>query len=297
MGLFAEGWNVAYRNKATGTILSDDSTEFTVIKNTWRTWCADPFVFEYDGETYIFAEIFDYFKNYAGIGYCKYDKYKKSFSKWKLVIEENFHMSYPFIFAKDGDVYMMPETSENKSLIIYKAINFPDIWERYNDVLNDVSVVDTTIDNPCQNVSLGLTYEIKDSSKWELKIFELNNGKITWGKNNPVSTDEEFARPGGYFFDYDGKSIRVSQDCLKSYGYALNFFEILDFSLDNLSEKLVKKISPEDISLDKSMKITGVHTYNSSKNFEVVDVKSYMHNFVYVLLRLLRKIKRIVKRG
>ena len=43
--LFAESWNVAWRKKAPGEILDDLNTEFKVIKNGFRYWAADPFVF------------------------------------------------------------------------------------------------------------------------------------------------------------------------------------------------------------------------------------------------------------
>lgn len=297
MGLFAEGWNIAYRNKPTGTILSNDNTEFTVIKNSWRTWCADPFVFEHKGDVYIFAEVFDYFRNIAGIGYSVLNRKTGKFSKWRLVVKESFHMSYPFIFEKGDNIYMIPETSENKSLSVYKATHFPDKWEKQGDILNNRSIVDTTIDKPTDDVSLGLTYKINEQDKWELLLFMLSNGSVIWSDINPISTDDAVARPGGYFFEYKNKKIRVSQDCLESYGYALNFFEVSKMSIDRFSEVLLKKVCPDDINLDKKIRINGVHTYTSSENFEVIDVKSYMHNFVYVLLRFLRKIKRIIKRG
>lgn len=297
MRLFAEGWHVAYRNKPTGTILHDNSTKFSVIKNSWRTWCADPFVFEYKDEVYIFAEVFDYFRDIAGIGYSKLNRKTGEFSKWKLIIKEKFHMSYPFIFEKNGNVYMIPETSGNQSLSVYKAKNFPDVWEKQNDLLNDISIVDTTIDKPNCDTSFGLTYKITEKGKWELLLFMIQNGSIVWSDKNPVSTDDATARPGGYFFEYNNKKIRVSQDCSESYGYALNFFEVSDFSLEKYSEVQLKKICPSDISIDKKIHITGIHTYTSSQNYEVIDVKSYMHNFIYVILRLLRKIKRIIKHG
>lgn len=36
--LFAESWNVAFRNRPSGTIFDDQKTPFTVIPNSFRYW-------------------------------------------------------------------------------------------------------------------------------------------------------------------------------------------------------------------------------------------------------------------
>ena len=61
--LYAESWNVAWRRESVQrSILKDTKTEFRVIKNSFRYWAADPFIFEYAGKIYIFAELYDYVK-------------------------------------------------------------------------------------------------------------------------------------------------------------------------------------------------------------------------------------------
>lgn len=59
--LFAESWSVAWREKPCGTLLKDLDTPFEIIPNSVRYWAADPFLFVYHGETYIFAELYDYY--------------------------------------------------------------------------------------------------------------------------------------------------------------------------------------------------------------------------------------------
>ena len=297
MGLFVEGWHVAYRNKKCGSILNDTETNFCAIPNPWHGWCADPFVFEYKEQVYIFAELFDYIKDYAGIGYCVLDKKTNKFSKWKVVIEEQFHMSYPFLFERDGNVYMLPETSGNNSLIFYRAEEFPEVWVKEKILLDDIQIVDTTLDDVKEQEILGQTYKLKEDSKWELWTFKMSDYKICFSESGPMSNDDATARPGGRFFNYEDKKFRVSQDCEKSYGYALNFMEVAEFSKDVLTEKLVKYISPDDIHVDKHIKITGIHTYNATENFEVIDVKSVDYNLLYFFFRICRKIKRVIKNG
>lgn len=295
MGLFVEGWNVAFRNKSCGSILEDTKEPFKIIPNCWHGWCADPFVFEYKGRTYIFAELFDYLKDYAGIAYSVLENNK--FSKWKVVIQEKFHMSYPHVFERDGEIYMIPETSENETLTLYKAKQFPDVWVKDKVLLENAKIVDTTLESPDLSKSLGLTYKITENSKWQLLLFELDNEKITFSDLGVLCDNASIARPGGGFFEYNGEKFRVSQDCEIDYGYAINFMKLTEFSKNGFAEKKEKYVSPNDINIDKRFCITGIHTYNANCNYEVIDVKHLDYNILYFLLRICRKVKRMIKRG
>lgn len=48
-------YRAAFRKKGGHALLDDEAAPFRAIKNNLRYWVADPFVFERDGETYIFA--------------------------------------------------------------------------------------------------------------------------------------------------------------------------------------------------------------------------------------------------
>lgn len=102
-------YRAAFRKKGGHALLDDEAVPFRAIKNNLRYWVADPFVFERDGETYIFAELFDYLRRRGVIGYSKL-KANGSFSSWKEIIVEPYHMSYPQIFEHDGEIYIVPET-------------------------------------------------------------------------------------------------------------------------------------------------------------------------------------------
>jgi len=72
--LFAESWNVAWRKKNRESILTDKITPFAIIKNSFRYWAADPFLFEHENQVYIFVELYDYIKCRGCLGYCKWDE-------------------------------------------------------------------------------------------------------------------------------------------------------------------------------------------------------------------------------
>ena len=45
-----------------------------------------------------------------------------------VVLEENFHLSFPFVFEDSGNLYMIPETAENQQIRLYECISFPEKW-------------------------------------------------------------------------------------------------------------------------------------------------------------------------
>lgn len=130
-------YRVAFRKKGKHALLTDAVTPFKAIRNNWRYWVADPFVFEYDGETYIFAELFDYLRRRGVIGYSKLGS-NGNFSRWKEIIVEPYHMSYPQIFEYDGEIYIVPETGSGRTLDMYRAVDFPDKWEKSVNLAKDV---------------------------------------------------------------------------------------------------------------------------------------------------------------
>ena len=104
--LFAESWNVAFREAPAGAILEDTQTPFTVIPNNFRYWAADPFVIRFAGKTCVFAELYDYILRRGVLGYCEITGGKAG--KWKPVIREDYHLSYPCLMEHGGKLYLMP---------------------------------------------------------------------------------------------------------------------------------------------------------------------------------------------
>ena len=52
--------------------------------------------------------------------------------KWgyrQVVLDEPFHLSYPYVFEFEGEHYMVPESHQDRSLRLYRAVDFPTRWE------------------------------------------------------------------------------------------------------------------------------------------------------------------------
>ena len=82
---------------------------------------ADPFLFVHKGILFLFYER----KKLSSPGEimmtCTKDL--ESWSKPIVVLKENFHLSYPFVFQDNGRIYMVPESGEDGSIRLYESIN------------------------------------------------------------------------------------------------------------------------------------------------------------------------------
>lgn len=279
--LYAESWNVAIRKKS--DILNDLNSQFHVIKNNIDSWVADPFVFDYNGNTYIFAEIYDYLKSRGTIGYAIVED--NHISKWKQIIVEDYHLSYPFIFKFKDDVYIIPESSESQSLYVYKAINFPNKWEKITILKNDVKWVDTTLINIKDNY-YAFTTDVSDYENQKTILIHFKSNRIDSIQEIQVD-DCKTSRMGGKIFKDNDKLYKVCQDCSYTYGGGL-FIKEIDFE-NNLDGKTVKHILPSSISLDKKLLLDGIHTYNKNEKYEVIDLKTRRFNVINFVCRLINK--------
>ena len=287
---FSEGgWNIAFRSLPAASILEDRSTPFSLIPNTWRSWAADPFVFIHEGTTYVFAEVFDYLTRRGSIGYSRCIGGK--WTKWKTVIAEAFHMSYPNVFACNGQIYMVPETSEDCTLRLYKAVSFPDVWALEKVIAEDVMWVDTTFFEH-NGHRCAITTDIHDSENHKDLLLQLDS---QWNLVNSLVIAEkqpELSRSGGNFFAGKQGQLRVSQDCRGHYGSALVFSR---FCPDILSDaglgEILLQLTPEDLSIRTVRRWTGLHTYNSAENIEVIDIERRHYNPAGVIGRIIWKIR------
>lgn len=263
---------------------------YKVIPNNKKTWMADPFLFKFNGKLYIFAEMWMYKLGRGVIAYTEWDG--RNFSEWKPVISEPYHLSYPNIFIKDGIIYLCPESHEANNIYLYKAISFPDKWQKEATLYEGGKFVDTTYFE-FQNELFGFTYKhtSNNATGGELWIFKIENSKIIFLDNNPLSNDDAVARPAGNCIRRKNKQFRVSQDCHGMYGKGLVFSE-MHFDGTNYSEQKIREMYPTDFDIDEKHHYLGVHTYNELDNFQVIDLRSYDFSFSLLFYRFFYKLGR-----
>ena len=279
--LYAESWNVAWRKRPKGSILSDKNTPFTVVKNSMRYWAADPFLIKHNNRVFIFSELYDYIRCRGIIGYCEIIDNKTT--KWHPAIVESHHLSFPYIFEKNGEVFIVPESNYAKELCIYRATSFPDKWEKVEVIRNGVQYADTTFFS-VEGHDFALTYNVKDALNPRLRILDLENEKADHDVN---LSHVELRRPAGKIMN--DEKMRCAQNCADDYGKGLIFYRF-DYINGKFSEQEIQRVFPEEIVLTRPIYLDGMHTYNFIDEFEIVDIKTRRFNVINLLFRFIKKL-------
>lgn len=260
--------------------------DYKVIKNGLNYWVADPFPIEKDGTLFIFGEIFQYTKNKGSIGYTKLKNGR--FSPWKIVIEEDYHLSFPNIIEENGQIYIYPEANESNSIYRYKCVQFPDRWIKDNVIVSKGTYVDTVFYKR-DSVDYGITFDIKDD-KGKLRLFKYDDNGCDFGADIEYA-DTDFSRPAGKIYSDKGQDILPTQIGVPTYGagLVLNKFQIEwpEMELDPIC-----KLFPKDFKFDINREYVGIHTLNFTEHYVVVDVKWYGFNLINNVFKIIRKVFR-----
>lgn len=135
-------WCCAVRfNKNNDSIMTDLSTPFVVLPNSKRYWCADPFLFQKDDHYFVFFEAYDRLKRKGVLGYRQITEHTAG--DIHIICESTSHLSYPFIYEADGNLYIVPESNMSGELYRFKCLSFPNHWEK-EKVLMHERLVDST---------------------------------------------------------------------------------------------------------------------------------------------------------
>lgn len=280
-----EYWDIAsrrYSNNDTVVDADKKSYAFDELKATKRYWYADPFLFEKNNRIYLFVEMFDNMTEKGLIGCSEFIGGK--FTQPQVVLEEKFHLSYPYVFEENGVVYMMPETRGDECIQFYRAVKFPTEWVKDRVIVKIKDAVDTVIDGEDIITSVITS---PGEMKTQLEIYDIKTGKPSF--KNPVKPTDQITRGAGRIISHNGMRLRPAQNCTNaSYGSGLIFYEI-NKSENSYSEKKYSELFPFQIASGNDT-VLGVHTYARTENIEIVDVKKERINLKRIYWIIKKKI-------
>ena len=191
-------WSVLYRDC--------NGKSYREVKTNNDMWIADPFVYEYNGVQYLFVEAFLKARNKGVIAYFRFIDGEPVYQG--IAIEQPYHMSYPCIFEYHGEYYMIPETSANGTIEMYRAEDFPEKWVLDTTLLRGKKWVDTTVRFHEGEPQL-FTYRF-ENREWLLERFDLDMSQRKLEKVNEVRYTSNVGRPAGFFFGENNK-LRPAQ--------------------------------------------------------------------------------------
>ena len=261
-------WNVAYQfiNEWKNPTLSKS----TIIKNPKNSFLADPFVIKYNNKTVIFVEDYS-FKNRKG-KISAYEINSESYKKLGTVIEEEFHLSYPFLIEDKEELFMVPETHQTKDIRIYRCTKFPLKWKLHKILMSDIVAVDTNIFKFNNKYWLFTNLDTSNSSDYssELHIFYADNIESSeWKPHalNPVIFDSKKARNGGMIYSEKKHTYRVFQkQGFDNYGESIGISRIKILTENEYEEEICMNVMP-----DFFKKISGTHSFSYNSGVLVND--------------------------
>jgi hypothetical protein len=231
---------------------------------------ADPIAVMHEGRHFIFLEEYVYKDEKGRISVIEIDKQGEA-SAAVTILETPYHLSYPFVFSKDGKFYMIPESGANKTVDLYECEEFPYKWTFKKSLLTGIRAVDNTViihDNKWW-LFANVKEQEGSSSLDELFLFysdDIINSQLKSHPKNPIVSDVRSARPAGPLFSKDGNLYRPSQICAPYYGWGVSINKVIQLTEQAYVEQKVAAITP-----DLQQKVAGIHTLSYAGNICVVD--------------------------
>lgn len=253
-------WKLAFKIDSGYQFIEQDKNEF---------W-ADPFGVCFEGKNYVFFEKMNCQTNLGEIAYVEFNKDFDVVSQ-SIVLKNNFHFSFPNLFQWNNEWYMMPETSANNEVAIYKAEKFPKIWKKDFVIFENVKLLDSIWlqHNGLYYLFANKVHNFEHDNNERLYIYyseDLFSQNWKSHAQNPVVINLQGSRNAGKIYKENGKIYRPSQDCKKYYGNRVYINEIIELSPINFVEKRVESIDAPTFYL-------GLHTYNVfNEKMALVDI-------------------------
>jgi hypothetical protein len=263
-----ERWILAY---SFGEFLAKPAQSFPrLIPERDRFW-ADPHIVSRNDESYVFFEELPFSTRKGHISVVKLSEHGIA-SPPVRVLEKPYHLSYPFVFQWDGVFYMIPETSQNRTIELYECTRFPDKWEPKRVMMEDVCAVDSTIFFHQSKWWMFANIAEREGNETldELFLFYTDDFRTgTWTPHplNPVVSDIRNARPAGKVFEHQGSLIRPAQDCSRCYGGTTNLNRIV-----TLNEKQYEEVHLQTLNAAWGENFVGLHTLSVSPCLTVIDL-------------------------
>ncbi len=271
-----EDWNIGLiESSLENFIRHPDEAEKQVKwfgKPSASTYLADPFLATVAGEQFVFFELFDYKKGKAVLLFARE---KENFDRYHPLLAEDFHLSFPFVFTLEEDIYVIPECFEAGKINIYRFDPTTEKLLFHQCILDDVNAVDPVLHH--HNGLWYLFFTTKDMPSVHLYIYwaEQAFGPYRPHHNNPVKTDVSNARMAGSIFLLDGKLIRPAQDNGAHYGTAVVLNEITTLTPERFEETMIQRIDPIHTRAFNQ----GLHTLNGNHRFTAIDGKRFVFTF------------------
>jgi hypothetical protein len=225
---------------------------------------ADPFLYEFNGRTCLLFEDIPKGKSRGRLG-CLEVLERDAYSEMIIILEKDYHLSYPCIVPCNGELFLLPESCEANRVDLFHFSRFPSELELVSTPIEHLKVVDTT---PVFLNDRWYFFTTTTKPFMESLLFYSDrlDGRWTLHPSSPISCSVRNSRSAGNLVWRNGRLFRPTQDCSVRYGYAITVNEVTRLTPTEFEEHPVGRVPP-----CWSHRILGTHTWNESSQFQVID--------------------------
>jgi len=257
------------------------------------TFLADPFGIWKDDKLYIFYEAFDYRFKKGRIDCTILNKNFEEIESF-TVLDECFHLSYPFIVEDNNCIYLIPESSRTKKTLIYMFKEFPRNLEPVGELIPSLGMVDPSLiyyqgkwwcfyslfdKNNTANGNLHIAYSKYLMGPWEQHT------------KNPVMGKYGNSRMGGKPFLISGNLHLPIQDSKSTYGAKLKILKVDILNENKFMGTIIKTINPFYHKIYNQ----GIHTLSDAGAYTLIDSKRIEISPVRFWINIQRRLFRALK--
>ncbi len=205
---------------------------------------ADPFLVKDGKGWFLFFELFNQEANKGEIGLALSD----DLCSWRyqgVVLSEQFHLSFPFVFKVGKTYYMVPESRQAGAIRLYRATSFPRKWAFERELIVG------SYSDPTPVFFNARWWIFANQSPYALVIFSSPSlrGPFVQHPQSPLYIDDPSkARPAGRPVVTDGQLVRFVQDNREGYGKRVRAMKVTRLT----SKYFAEQVRPPDPLLAES---------------------------------------------
>ena len=236
------------------SILNNPVLKASTVTDVPARFVADPFMVRSNNTWNMFFEVLNDTSNHGDIGLAS----SNDGIHWqyhRIVLDEPFHLSYPYVFKYGASYYMIPESRRAYGIRLYKAVDFPVKWIFLKEL------VAGNFSDPSIAYKDGLWWlmVLKDLDTLVLYYTHELTGPWVEHPSSPiVSDDMNISRPAGRILVLGDRMIRYAQDCDPVYGREVVGFEIDEITTMSYKEHRVR-VSPVITATGSGWNAAGMH--------------------------------------